>query len=144
MDSDDDTFDNENVDSGNVSSGDDDFGMEVDLHNNKERQTELDDYIYEVLTTDQIVQHMVDSIKDVNTVVEVSGSLNESHDYVQHFWEIQKNNADDKFSPHSAYSNTSRNNFVNFSFYFLLKVVRHLNLMIVCTIIKSFLSNRDM
>lgn len=72
MDSDDDTFDNENVDSGNVSSGDDDFAMEVDLHNNKERQTELDDYIYEVLTTDQIVQHMVDSIKDVNTVVEVS------------------------------------------------------------------------
>lgn len=75
MDSDDDTFDNMNVDSGNVSSGDDDFAMEVDMHNNKERQTELDDYIYEVLTTDQIVQHMVDSIKDVNTVVEVSDNL---------------------------------------------------------------------
>lgn len=72
MDSDEDTFDNENVDSGNVSSGDDDFGMEVDAGQGKERTNEPEEYPYEVLTTEQIVQHMVDSIKEVNTVVEVS------------------------------------------------------------------------
>lgn len=70
MDSDDDTFDN--VDSGNVSSGDDDFPMEVDMNCTKERQSEPEDYPYEVLTTEEIVQHMVDCIKEVNTVVEVS------------------------------------------------------------------------
>lgn len=70
MDSDDDTFDN--VDSGNVSSGDDDFPMEVDMNCSKERQSEPEDYPFEVLTTEEIVQHMVDCIKDVNTVVEVS------------------------------------------------------------------------
>lgn len=73
MDSDEDTFDNDNnVDSGNVSSGDDDFAMEVDINNSRERQSEPEDYPFEVLTTEQIVQHMVDSIKEVNTVVEVS------------------------------------------------------------------------
>lgn len=72
MESDEDTFDNDNVDSGNVSSGDDDFGMEVDAGQNKERAAEPEDYPFEVLTTEQIVQHMVDSIKEVNTVVEVS------------------------------------------------------------------------
>lgn len=74
MESDEDTFDN-NVDSGNVSSDDDDFGMEVDINNSKERQSEPEVYPFEVLTTEQIVQHMVDSIKEVNTVVEVSISL---------------------------------------------------------------------
>lgn len=72
MDSDEDTFDNDNVDSGNVSSGDDDFAMEVDISSSRERQTEPEEYHYEVLTTDQIVQDMVDSISDVNGVVNVS------------------------------------------------------------------------
>lgn len=70
MDSDDDTFDN--GDSGNVSSGDEDFPMEVDMPSARERQSEPEEYPYEVLTTEEIVQHMVDCIKDVNTVVEVS------------------------------------------------------------------------
>lgn len=73
MDTDDESFDdNENVDSGNVSSGDDDFAMDVDINNTKDRQQEPEEYPYEVLTTEEIVQHMVDCIKDVNTVVEVS------------------------------------------------------------------------
>lgn len=77
MDSDEDTFDNDNnVDSGNVSSGDDDFAMEVDINNSRERQSEPEDYPFEVLTTEQIVQHMVDSIKEVNTVVEVRNVYN--------------------------------------------------------------------
>lgn len=72
MDSDDDTFDN--VDSGNVSSGDDDFPIvdEVEMSCSKDRQSEHDEYPYEGLTTEEIVQHMVDCIKEVNTVVEVS------------------------------------------------------------------------
>lgn len=70
MDSDDDTFDN--VDSGNVSSGEDDFPMEVDMNTTKDRQNEPEDYPFEVLTTEEIVQHMVDCIREVNTVVEVS------------------------------------------------------------------------
>lgn len=71
LESDDDTLDNDNADSGNVSSGDEDFAMEVDINSSRERQADNDDYPYEVLTTEQIVQHMVDCIKEVNTVVEV-------------------------------------------------------------------------
>lgn len=69
MDSDCDTADN--IDSGNVSSGEDDFPLDIDM-NTKDHQNEPEDYPYEVLTTEEIVQHMVDCIKDVNTVVEVS------------------------------------------------------------------------
>lgn len=70
MDSEDDTKDD--VDSGNESSGDDvDFAMD-ETHSTRERQTELEEYPYEVLSTEEIVQHMVDCIKEVNTVVEVS------------------------------------------------------------------------
>lgn len=73
MDSEDDTKDD--VDSGNESSGDDvDFVMD-ETHSTRERQTELEEYPYEVLSTEEIVQHMVDCIKDVNTVVEVSRIL---------------------------------------------------------------------
>lgn len=86
MDSDDDTFDN--VDSGNVSSGEDDFPMEVDMSCSKERQSEPEDYPFEVLTTEEIVQHMVDCIKEVNTVVEVSHGnfLSEILAQVQVIW----------------------------------------------------------
>lgn len=69
---DDSTFDNENVDSGNVSSDGDDFAMDcIESNISKERQSEPEDYPFEVLTTDQIVQHMVDSIREVTAVVEV-------------------------------------------------------------------------
>jgi len=69
---DDNTFD-ENVDSGNVSSDcdGDDFAMEIESNISKERQSEPEEYPFEVLTTDQIVQHMVDSIREVTAVVEV-------------------------------------------------------------------------
>lgn len=63
----------DDVDSGNESSGDDvDFAMEIEPGNPRERATDVDDYPFEVLSTEEIVQHMVDSIKEVNTVVEVS------------------------------------------------------------------------
>ena len=70
MDSEEETYDD--VDSGNESSGDDvDFAMEIEAGNPRERATDVDDYPFEVLSTEEIVQHMVDSIKEVNTVVEV-------------------------------------------------------------------------
>lgn len=63
----------DDVDSGNESSGDDvDFAMEIESGNPRERATDVDEYPFEVLSTEEIVQHMVDSIKEVNTVVEVS------------------------------------------------------------------------
>lgn len=71
MDSEEESYDD--VDSGNESSGDDvDFPMEVEVTGHREKQTDSDDYPYEVLSTEEIVQHMVDSIKDVNSVVEVT------------------------------------------------------------------------
>lgn len=74
MDSDEETYD---FDSGNESSGSDDveFVMEVEGNNAKERPAEVDEYPYEVLSTDEIVQHMSDSIKEVNLVVEVRSFL---------------------------------------------------------------------
>lgn len=73
MDSEEETFDD--VDSGNESSGDDvDFAMEVELTGHRDKQADNDEYPYEVLSTEQIVQHMVDCIKEVNSVVEVSAT----------------------------------------------------------------------
>ncbi|XP_055676844.1 E3 ubiquitin-protein ligase ariadne-1 [Lutzomyia longipalpis] len=89
MESDEESFDNDNVDSGNVSSGDDDFAMEVDINSSKDRQAEQDDYPYEVLTTEEIVQHMVDCIRDVNTVVEIPGTT--TRILLNHFkWDKEK------------------------------------------------------
>ncbi|XKL68058.1 hypothetical protein PGB90_003549 [Kerria lacca] len=60
------------VDSGNVSSSDDvEFPMEVESNTSREKQNEIEDYPYEVLSTEQIVQHMVDSIKEVNSVIQL-------------------------------------------------------------------------
>lgn len=67
MDSDDDVFDK--TGSGNAFSGDDDSSSEEDMDGTKKRKTESS---HEVLTTEEIVQHMIDCIKEVNTVVEVS------------------------------------------------------------------------
>lgn len=64
------------VDSGNVSSGDDvEFPMEVECNTSREKQNEVEEYPFEVLSTEQIVQHMVETIKDVNSVIQVSVSF---------------------------------------------------------------------
>lgn len=67
----------DDVDSGNESSdGDDvDIVMEIDYNNLREKANEVEEYPFEVLSTEEIVQHMVDSIKEVNSVVEVSLDL---------------------------------------------------------------------
>ncbi|KAJ6636514.1 E3 ubiquitin-protein ligase ariadne-1 [Pseudolycoriella hygida] len=86
---DDSIFDNENVDSGNVSSDGDDFAMEIESNISKERQSEPEDYPFEVLTTDQIVQHMIDSIREVTAVVEIPGTI--ARILLNHFkWDKEK------------------------------------------------------
>ena len=70
MDSDDD-FNDDNADSGNVSSGEDEFTMDLDM-NTKAGAQESEEYPFEVLTTEEIVQHMLNCIAEVNNVVEVS------------------------------------------------------------------------
>ena len=53
-------------DSGNESSGEDvEFAMERDARTENERNPE-DEYVFSVLTTKDIVEHMVDSIREVN------------------------------------------------------------------------------
>ena len=71
MDSDEDMM-YDDYDSGNESSGADDveFAMVEEPNNHKDRQ-ELDDYPYEVLTTEQILQHMNECMREVNVVIEV-------------------------------------------------------------------------
>lgn len=71
MDSDIESYDDEN-DSGNVSTddNDDNFAMDVDV-NNTRQQAEQENYPFEVLTTDEIMNHMVECIREVNSVVQV-------------------------------------------------------------------------
>lgn len=74
MDSDEDALND--IDSGNESSGDDvDFAMDIDARQEREKNQDIDDFPFEVLSTDNIVQHMIDCIKDVNTVLQVSISI---------------------------------------------------------------------
>jgi ariadne-1 len=71
----------DDVDSGNESSGDD---VEFDF-----RQTEVDEYPFEVLSTEEIVQHMVHSIKEANTVVEIPATT--TRILLSHFkWDKEK------------------------------------------------------
>ena len=52
----------------------DDFvemGMEPEA-STSEFKREGDDFQYDVMTADQLVQHMVDSIKEVNSVIQVT------------------------------------------------------------------------
>lgn len=89
MDSEEETF-YDDVDSGNESSGDDvDFAMEIEANNPRERANDVDEYPFEVLSTEEIVQHMVDSIKEVNTVVEIPATT--TRILLNHFkWDKEK------------------------------------------------------
>lgn len=71
MDSDEDALND--IDSGNESSGDDvDFVMDVDVRHDRDKNQDVDEFPFEVLSSDDIVQHMIDCIKEVNTVLQVS------------------------------------------------------------------------
>lgn len=68
------------IDSGNVSSDDEDYDfMQVDeIQRSSGTGQESGDYPFEVLTTEEIVQHMLDCIAEVNSVVEVSSRSGET------------------------------------------------------------------
>jgi len=80
----------EENDSGNVSTddNDDNFAMDVDV--NSTRQTaEQENYPFEVLTTEEIVNHMVDCIREVNSVVEIPATT--TRILLNHFkWDKEK------------------------------------------------------
>ena len=60
------------IDSGNVSSDEDYDFMQVDeFQRTSGTAQEPVEYPFEVLTTEEIVQHMLDCIAEVNNVVEV-------------------------------------------------------------------------
>lgn len=70
MDSEEEIFD----DSGNESSeesSDNDTGLCLDHLSGRERVDLEEEFVYEVLSTEEIVQHMIDCIKEVNMIVEV-------------------------------------------------------------------------
>lgn len=50
---------------------DEHFDMEVEDEADRPEPADYDDFQFEVLTPDDIVKRMVDTIKEVNTVVEV-------------------------------------------------------------------------
>lgn len=72
-----DSEDENGIDSGNVSSDEDYDFMQVDeiQRSGNSGAQEPVDYPFEVLTTEEIVQHMLDCIAEVNNVVEVSSGL---------------------------------------------------------------------
>lgn len=73
MNSEDDMFYNDEDSVHEMDDDDDDFvemGIEPEPTSTHEK-TDVEVFLYEVLTTEQIVQHMVDCIKEVNTVVQV-------------------------------------------------------------------------
>ncbi|KAI5695730.1 hypothetical protein M8J76_005747 [Diaphorina citri] len=87
MDSDEDTS---YVDSGNESSSDDiGYAMEVENQNPKDRQNDVEEFVFEVLSTEEIVQHMIDCIKEVNNVVEIPATT--TRILLNHFkWDKEK------------------------------------------------------
>lgn len=64
-------------DSGNESSGseDEELCLDIDIPSSRDRVEQEEDFPYDVLSTEEIVQHMVDCIKEVNTVVEIPPTI---------------------------------------------------------------------
>jgi ariadne-1 len=80
----------DDVQFGNDSSGDDaGFAVEVETNNSTEIETGADEYLFEVLSPEGIVQLMEDSIREVNTVVEISATT--TRILLNHFkWDKEK------------------------------------------------------
>jgi len=104
MESDDDVIfleNSEDEDSCNVSTDEDDDGLGIILSDNQPTSSngeicgsskgdmDIDDYPYEIMSTEQIVQYMIDSIKDVNTVVQLPPTI--TRILLNHFnWDKEK------------------------------------------------------
>lgn len=85
MDSDDDNY---NADSGNSSSFDEDYQM-IEENGADQRQSDSEEYEYEVLETDDVVEHMRECIRDVNTVVQIPDTM--TRILLNHFkWDKEK------------------------------------------------------
>jgi ariadne-1 len=90
----------EDEDSGNVSStGEDEDGLTLALLENEPTgsgsiacpsdRMDMEDFPYEILTTEQIVQHMIDCIKEVNTIVQLPLTI--TRILLNHFkWDKEK------------------------------------------------------
>lgn len=72
MDSDEESFGKSDSGHNSPTDDEDDFPMEMDQPPVKEKAMEADEYPYETLTTENIVQTMIDCIDDVNSVLNVS------------------------------------------------------------------------
>lgn len=72
MDSDEESFGKSDSGHNSPTDDEDDFPMEMDQPPVKEKAMETDEYPYETLTTENIVQTMIDCIDDVNNVLNVS------------------------------------------------------------------------
>uniref|UniRef100_T1GHE6 E3 ubiquitin-protein ligase ARIH1-like UBA-like domain-containing protein n=1 Tax=Megaselia scalaris TaxID=36166 RepID=T1GHE6_MEGSC len=69
MDSDEESFGKSDSGHNSPTDDEDDFPMEMDQPPVKEKAMETDEYPYETLTTESIVQTMIDCIDDVNSVL---------------------------------------------------------------------------
>ena len=89
MDSDGEDADLLDSDSGNeTSDGEDATGMQLDSGSGRGGEME-DEYQFEVLTTEQILQHMNRSIEEVNTVVQLPATV--TRILLNHFkWDKEK------------------------------------------------------
>lgn len=75
MDSDEESINRTDSGHNSPSDDEDDFPMETDQPQVKEKTNDPDEYIYEVLTSENILQTMIDCIDDVNNVLNVSTKL---------------------------------------------------------------------
>ncbi|XP_013390777.1 E3 ubiquitin-protein ligase arih1 [Lingula anatina] len=91
MDSEEDMLYDEESDHGSSDNEDDDFvdmGIESE-QGSASQETTIDDFSYEVLSPELIVQHMVDCIKEVNTVVQLPATT--TRILLSHFrWDKEK------------------------------------------------------
>lgn len=66
-------MDSDETFSSTLETSEDDSQMEIDVMKEEDEEIVSEDHAYEVLTTEKVVEHMVDSIKEVmDTLVEVS------------------------------------------------------------------------
>lgn len=77
-------------DSGNETSDGEDAGMQLDVGHGQERGADTEDkYQFEVLTTEQIVQHMSQCMEEVNNVIQQPATI--TRILLNHFnWDKEK------------------------------------------------------
>ena len=79
MDSDEDFYVEADSDESAGLSDEEELPMDDEHHDGGSNDRHDDEFSYEVLTADQIVQFMVDCIKEVNAVVQVCTNINFSY-----------------------------------------------------------------